>query len=70
MCRKKLWREKGDIQEEPDIAFYVPKGVFSSHKKTAETLKLVNFFAPGMNREEHEKKLLLQSHLKKELILS
>jgi len=47
-------------QLEPDIAFYVPKEVFHQViNKTAETLKLVNVFAPAMHRDEHKKKTVV-----------
>ena len=42
---------------EPDTVFYVPKGVFHHIINTsAETMKLINVFAPGMSREEKRNK--------------
>ncbi len=43
------------------IAIYAPKGVFHQViNRTAQTLKLVNVFAPGMNREELKKRTVLR----------
>ncbi|GAH92678.1 unnamed protein product, partial [marine sediment metagenome] len=47
-------------QLEPDIVFYVPKEVFHQiTNKTAETLKIINVFAPAMYRDEHKKKTII-----------
>lgn len=45
---------------EPDTVFYVPKEVFHHVvNKTTETMKLINVFAPGMNREEQKKQIVV-----------
>lgn len=45
---------------EPDTVFYVPREVFHHViNKTAETLKLINVFAPGMDREEQKKQTVV-----------
>ena len=46
----------------PDTVFYLPKDVFHQLKNTGpETLKLLNVFAPGMNREMQKSKIVVNS---------
>ena len=52
--------EKYDL--EPDTIFYVPNGVFHHIINTsAETMKLINVFAPGMDRDEQKKKIVVKN---------
>ncbi len=51
--------EKYDL--EPDTVFFVPKGVFHHIiNQSTETMKLINVFAPGMNREEQKKRIVVK----------
>jgi len=46
---------------EPDTVFYVPKKVFHHIiNKSAETMKLINVFAPAMGREEQKKQIIIK----------
>ncbi len=46
---------------EPDTVFYVPKGVFHHIiNMSAETMKLINVFAPAMRREEQKKQIIIK----------
>ncbi len=59
--RGEVLMEKEKYTLEPDTVFYVPKGVFHHIINTSpETMKLINVFAPGMNREEQKKKIMVK----------
>lgn len=46
---------------EPDMVLFIPKGVFHHVKNTSpETMKLYNVFAPGMDREEQKKQIVVK----------
>ncbi|RKX73369.1 MAG: hypothetical protein DRP87_19020 [Spirochaetes bacterium] len=51
--------EKEKYALEPDTVLYVPKGVFHHIiNNSPETMKLINVFAPGMNRAEQKKRVV------------
>lgn len=51
--------ERYELQ--PDTVFFVPKGVFHHVRNTSpETMKLYNVFAPGMDREEQKRQIVVK----------
>lgn len=54
-----LGEEKYEL--EPDMAVWIPKEVFHRiQNMSIETLKLYNIFAPGMDREEQKKTIVVR----------
>jgi mannose-6-phosphate isomerase-like protein (cupin superfamily) len=46
---------------EPDMVFFIPKGVFHHIRNTSpETLKLYNVFAPGLDRETQKRSIVVK----------